>query len=306
MNILVTGGAGFIGSHLVDSLAEKNNVTVYDNLSTGKKEFIQHQLDKIRFIEADLLDTETLGRAMKNQDFVYHIAANADVRHGADNTGIDLEQNTIATHNVLEAMRRNSVRKIAFSSSSVVYGEAKTMPTPECYGPLIPISLYGASKLAGEALITSYCHTFDMQAWIFRFANIIGNRTHGVIADFINKLRQNPKELEILGNGRQTKSYMLAEECVDAMLYVVKHATENVNIFNLGTGDHTNVKRIGEIVIEEMGLKADMKFTGGDRGWKGDIPVSMLDVSKLNRLGWKAKTGSENAIRKTVKCLLGE
>jgi UDP-glucose 4-epimerase len=203
-------------------------------------------------------------------------------------------------------MRKNNVKNLAFTSTSTVYGEATIIPTPENYGPLVPISLYGASKLACEALITSYSHTFDMQSWIFRFANIIGDRgTHGIIVDFIEKLRTNPKELEILGDGKQSKSYLHVRECVDAMMFSVSNSNEEVNIFNIGSEDATNPTRIGEIIVEEMGL-TDVKFnyTGGSRGWKGDVPVMMLAIDKMKKLGWKNEWESEKSVRETVKCVL--
>ncbi|MDI6811725.1 MAG: GDP-mannose 4,6-dehydratase, partial [archaeon] len=214
--------------------------------------------------------------------------------------------NLIVTSNVLEAMRLNGVRRIIFTSTSTVYGEADKLPTPEEY-PTIPISLYGASKLASEALIASYCHTFDMHAWIYRFANVIGRRSsHGVIYDFIHKLRSNPTELEILGDGNQTKSYIYVDDCIEAMLVGLKANGKNrVHVFNIGTHDMIRVKRIAEIVCEEMRTSPKFKFTGGKRGWKGDVPVMLLDASKLNELGWKQSYTSEEAVKKATRDLLG-
>lgn len=310
MKTLVTGGAGFIGSHLVDRLMHQGHeVTVFDNLSSGRKEFISHHLNKknFKFIKADLLDFKNVNRAMRGQELVHHLAANPDIRYGIEHPDYDLKQNTMATFNVLEAMRLNGVKKISFSSSSVVYGEAEKVPTPEGYGPLIPISLYGASKLAAEGLITAYCHTFGFQSWIFRFANIIGKRqTHGVIVDFIEKLKKNPRELEILGDGRQSKSYLLVEECVDAMLFAMERSNEKVNIFNLGSRDRVSVRRIAEILCEEVGLEPKLRYTGTERGWPGDVPRMMLDVGKINKLGWEAKYGSEKAVRLAAKDLSKE
>lgn len=308
--MFVTGGAGFIGSHLIDRLIENHNVTVYDNLSSGKKEFISQHFGKknFRFIKADLLDIKKLKNAMREQDFVFHFAANSDVRLGAEKTDIPLKQNIIATYNLLESMRLNDVKNIMFPSSCTVYGETNITPIPEDYGPMIPVSLYGASKLASEGLITAYSSMFDMNTWIFRFANIIGSRgTHGVIFDFINKLRKKSDELEILGDGRQTKSYLYVNDCIDAMLSAVEKSNDKVNIFNLGCGDWINVNRIAEIVVEEMNLKnVKFKYTGGSRGWKGDIPKIMLSIEKIEKLGWKPRYNSEKAVRMTAKLLIKE
>jgi UDP-glucose 4-epimerase len=222
MKAFVTGGAGFIGSHLADKLIQKGNqVTIYDNLSSGKKEFIKQHLDnkKLDFIEADLLDLERVKKEIKNHDIVFHIAANPHVRLGEKQTDLDLKYETIATYNVLEAMRTNNIKKIVFSSSSVVYGETNEPSLPENYGPLQPISLYGAGKLGSEGLITAFCGTFDFQTWIYRFANVVGTRgTHGVIVDFIEKLRKNPNELEILGDGRQQKPYLHVSDCINGII----------------------------------------------------------------------------------------
>jgi len=238
-------------------------------------------------------------------DEVWHLAANPEVRLGVENTRVHLEQNVIATYNVLEAMRRKEVRRILFTSTSTVYGEADQLPTPEEY-PTLPISLYGASKLAGEALIASYCHTFDMHAWIYRFANVIGQRsTHGVIYDFINKIRSNPTELEILGDGTQTKSYIYVTDCIEAMLAGLNATGKTrVHVFNIGTNDMTGVKRIAELVCEAMHTKPAFKFTGGKRGWIGDVPIMLLDASKLNTLDWKQRYTSEEAVKKAIQDLL--
>jgi len=310
MKYFVAGGAGFIGSHLVDALVGLGSVTVYDNLSSGKREFIQHHLDRddFTFVQADLLDLDSLTGAMQGCDLVLHMAANPDVRMGIKNTDLYLEQGTIATYNVLEAMRLNGVKKMVFASSSTVYGEAPLQPLPEDYGPLQPISLYGASKLAGEGLITAFCHLFDIQAWIFRFANVVGARaTHGVILDFINKLRESPGELKILGDGTQAKPYIHVQDCVEGLIYGTQHSSGQVNVFNLASSSATDVTTIGRVLIEEMGL-ADVKFkyTGGERGWPGDVPQVRLDPSRMENLGWKPRYTSDEAVRRAIKDILEE
>lgn len=311
MKCIVTGGAGFIGSHLVDRLLERgDDVTVIDNLSGGRLEFISQHIpdDRFNFVKADLSGNGYICKELKGADMVFHLAANPDVKLGAEDTHIHLQQNIIATYNVLESMRRMGVGNIAFTSTSTVYGEASVMPTPEYYGPLKPISLYGASKLASEALISSYCHTFDMRAWIYRFANIIGDRsTHGVIYDFIGRLRQDPSRLTILGNGKQSKSYLHVSDCVEAMLHVVKNGKEQVNIYNIGSEDRIDVTNIASIVADEMklnGVKYD--FTGGERGWKGDVPFMALSIERLKELGWKPTHNSEDSVRQCVRSLLAE
>ncbi|HEC81271.1 MAG TPA: NAD-dependent epimerase/dehydratase family protein [Thermoplasmatales archaeon] len=304
----VTGGAGFIGSHLVDALAEKEyEITVYDNLSSGREEFLTDHIGKdyFRMVKADLLDQKKLENTISGHNVVFHLAANPDVRLGAQKPDT-AKTDIIATYNLLDAMRKNDVKQIVFSSSSTVYGETPSIPLPENYGPLLPISVYGAAKLAAEALISSFCHTFDMQGWIFRFANVVGERgTHGVIVDFIKKLRRNPKELEILGDGRQRKNYLYVEDCVDGILFGFDHSKDQINLFNLGSTGATEVTGIAEMVVEEMGLK-DVKFsyTGGERGWKGDVPKFQFDVSKINKLGWNAKYSSDEAVRKAIRDLL--
>ena len=307
--ILVTGGAGFIGSHIVDSLMKNEcEVVVFDNLSSGKMEFIDHHLNKTNFslIEGDLLNTDEIDMACNGIDFVYHVAANPDVRLGTVDTKVHFDQNITATYNLLEAMRKNDVANIAFTSTSTVYGEATIIPTPEDYGPLVPISLYGASKLACEALITSYSHTFDMHSWIFRFANIVGDRgTHGIIVDFINKLKNNPGQLEILGDGRQSKSYLHISDCVDAIMFTIDHINEIVNIFNIGSEDTIDATGIAGIVVAEMGLKdVEFSYTGGRRGWKGDVPQMLLAVDKVKELGWSPSYTSSNSVRDTARALI--
>jgi UDP-glucose 4-epimerase len=245
---------------------------------------------------------------MKGSDIVFHMAFNPDVRIGQHDTAIDMNQGTIATYNVLEAMRKQGACKIVFASSSVVYGETSGKPVAEDYGPLQPISLYGAAKLASEGLITAYSHLFDMQAWVFRFANVVGPRaTHGVIYDFIHKLKENKEELEILGDGKQAKSYIHVGDCVDGVLYGHQHSDEQVNVFNLGNHDVVDVTTIGRVLLEHMGLpETKLKYTGGNRGWPGDVPRICLETLRMNKLGWKPKYTSAEAIRLAVKEILAE
>ncbi len=306
MKAFVTGGAGFIGSHLVDKLIEKGyKVTVFDNLSSGETKYIKHHLDNpsFKFVEADLLDLKAVKKELKGHDAVFHIAANPFVRLGEKQTRLDLEQGPIVTYNVLEALRLNNIKKIVFSSSSVVYAETPPIDIPENYGPTLPISLYGAGKLGAEGLISSFCGTFDFQAWIYRFANIVGSRgTHGVIVDFIDKLEKNPKELEILGDGRQQKPYLYVTELVEGILFGFEHSNEQINLFNLSVDSNTTVTRIAEMVVEEMRLKnVKFKYTGGKRGWAGDVPRFQLSTEKMRKLGWQAKLSSDEAIRKAIK-----
>lgn len=307
LSILVTGGAGFIGSHLVDKLVEKGDkVTVLDNLSTGNRQFLkQHENNnKFRLIEGDITDTKSVETAIKGVDIVYHLAANSDTIKGAEKTDIDLKMNTVGTYNVLEAMRTHNVKKIVFISTSTVYGYVKGEVIREDHGPLKPTSLYGASKLACEGLISAYCSMFNMQGWIFRLANILGPRlTHSATYDFINKLRKNPRELEILGNGNQKKPYVHVRDCIDGMLTGLE-SQEAVNIFNISVDSQTSVREIAEIVSKEMKLTPKFVFTGGETGWPGDLPSFMLDYSKLRSLGWKPKYTSNEAVETAVKEIL--
>jgi len=309
-SILVTGGAGFIGSHLVDKLIESNRVTVLDNFSSGKMEFVENHISNPNFslIEADLLDQEAIEAALEGKDLVFHLAANPDVKIGAEDTRTHLDQNVIATYNVLESMRKKGVLEICFTSTSTVYGEARIVPTPEDYGPLLPISLYGASKLACEALISAYCHTFEMRSWIYRFANIVGERgTHGVLVDFINKLEKNPNELEILGSGRQRKSYLEVHDCVDAMILSLERSRDLVNAFNIGSFDSVDVTEIADVVVEKMNLDdVKYRYTGGieGRGWKGDVKTMLLSIEAMEKLGWKPNHNSRQSIEAAVEALL--
>jgi UDP-glucose 4-epimerase len=311
MQILVTGGAGFIGSHLIDRLIDANHdVVCLDNFSSGRQEFIAGSLERgLDLIKGDLLNPMDIRKAVKGCDLVYHLAANPDVRLGTEDTNIHLEQNVLATYNLLEEMRRQGVVNMGFTSTSTVYGEALQIPTPESYGPLIPISLYGASKLSAEALMASYCHTFDMLVAVYRFANVVGPRsTHGVTYDFVNKLRANPDELEILGDGKQKKSYLYIDDCIDAMLFAMDNCRNSVELFNIGSEDWVDVRTIADIVSSEMGLSPSYVYTGGvdgGRGWKGDVKVMRLSIDKLQQMGWCPVHGSANAIRLTARWLIG-
>jgi UDP-glucose 4-epimerase len=307
---VVTGGAGFIGSHLVDALvARGDRVLVIDSLRAGSKDSIECHLKNgsAVLVIADLLE-DGWQDAVRCADRVYHLAADPDVRQSALSPEGPVDNNILATFRVLEAMRRHDVREIVFTSTSTVYGDATIIPTPEEYAPLEPVSVYGASKLACEALISSYCHSFSMQAWNFRFANIIGERSgHGVITDFIRKLHDNPKELEILGDGKQSKSYLLVQDCIDAMLYAVCHAHGRVNTFNIGSKDWIDVRTIAAIVVEEMHLTGvKYRYTGGERGWVGDVPRMRLSLEKIKKLGWQPAHGSKESVQGAVRAILAK
>ena len=309
MFCIVTGGAGFIGSHVVDALvAAGNDVLVIDDCSAGTPENLAQHLasGQITFIRQNLLD-DGWQEHLEGGDRVYHIAADPDVRQSAMTPDSQVRNNVIATYRVLEAMRAHDVPELVFTSTSTVYGEASVIPTPETYTPLEPISVYGATKLACEALISSYCHSFDMRAWVYRFANIIGERSnHGVIWDFIRKLRENPRELEILGDGRQTKSYLEVGECVRAVQFGIDHSHDPVNTFNIGSEDWIDVVTIADIVAEEMDLSGvRYRFTGGARGWVGDVPKMQLSVEKLKSLDWRCGTTSQASVRTAVRAMLG-
>jgi UDP-glucose 4-epimerase len=307
---VVTGGAGFIGSHLVDTLvAEGNEVLVIDSLVAGRKETIARHIDacSIRFVQKDLL-LDGWQDTIEGADRLFHLAADPDVRQSAVNPDPTMQNNIMATYRILEAMRIHNVPELVFTSTSTVYGDAAVIPTPESYTPLEPISVYGASKLACEALISAYCHSFGMKAYIFRFANIIGSRSgHGVLTDFIRKLESNPAELEILGDGKQSKSYLEVHECIAAMLYATGKARGTVNTFNIGSEDWIDVKSIAEIVCEEMHLAGTkFRFTGGERGWVGDVPKMQLSIDRIKGFRWKPQTGSRESVRIAVRDMLKE
>jgi UDP-glucose 4-epimerase len=314
MATLVTGGLGFIGSHLTDALmTHKTRVCVFDNLSSGTLENIRKWRGNpnLTIKKGDLLNTADPTKLKNNHyDIVYHLAANPEVRVGSTNPKIHFEQNVLATYNLLEHIRKSKGNPTAvFTSTSTVHGAATKLPTPEDYGPLMSISTYGASKLASEALISAYAHNFNLKALIFGLANIIGSRSqHGVIYDFAQKLKKNPRELEILGDGTQTKSYLHISDCIEAMQLGLTKSSKQVEIYNVGSEDQINVKDIAQIVIQEMKPKnVKLKLTGGvdgGRGWKGDIKNMLLDVKKIKAIGWKPKLSSEEAIRKASKELL--
>lgn len=307
MKYFITGAAGFIASNLVDRLLEDGHVVVgYDNFSTGQEEFLRdaQQNERFTLVRADVLDLPALTEAMHGVDFIFHLAANADVRFGTEHPRKDLEQNTIATYNVLEAMRANGVKRIAFSSTGSVYGEAKQFPTPEDAAFPVQTSLYGASKLAGEGLISAYCEGFDFQGYIFRFVSILGERyTHGHVFDFYKQLLEHPDELTILGNGHQRKSYLYIQDCIDAMLTVIEKAQEKVNIYNLGTDEYCEVNNSIGWICEHLNLEPQKEYTGGERGWIGDNPFIFLDTSKVRALGWKPKLTIQQGIVKTLEYL---
>ncbi len=314
--ILVTGGAGFIGSHLVDALIPKGaNVSVLDNITGGTLQNIKQWYGNpnFNFIKGDLVNSADLAKIEKTRfETVFHFAANPEVRIGSTNPNIHFQQNIVTTHNLLEFLRKTgNSPTLIFTSTSTVYGEPAKMPTPEDYAPLKPISTYGASKLACEALISAYAYTYGFKAIIYRLANIVGPRSkHGVIYDFIQKLKTNPKELEILGDGTQNKSYLYVTDCIQAMLTGLEKTKSQVEIYNVGSEDQITVKTIADLVIEELNLKnVKLKLTGGvdgGRGWKGDVKNMLLDIGKTKGLGWKPKHNTRQAIRKATQQAITE
>lgn len=304
MRYFITGCAGFIGSSLTDKLLSLGHEVVgYDNFSTGIHSFLEQAKKSLNFtlIENDLLNREALTNAMQNIDFVFHLAANADVRFGTHHPHKDLEQNTLATFNVLEAMRSNGIKRIAFASTGSIYGEATVIPTPEHAPFPSQTSLYGASKLAAEGLIQAYCEGFDFQAYIFRFVSILGERyTHGHVFDFFKQLLINPDQLTVLGNGKQRKSYLYIQDCLDAMLYAIEKSQDKVNIYNLGTDEYCEVNDSIGWICDHLNVTPQKKYTGGDRGWIGDNPFIFLDCSRIRNLGWKPKLSIREGIAQTL------
>ncbi|MFB6125064.1 MAG: NAD-dependent epimerase/dehydratase family protein [Halanaeroarchaeum sp.] len=300
--IVVTGAAGLVGSHLADALADDNDVLAVDNLQKGTRDRVP---DGVAFAERDMRDPDDVAAVIDGDvDVVFHFAAYTDTNYSEPRTLF--EENGAMTYNVVERMDEVGVDRVAFTSSSTVYGEAP-MPTPEDFAPLEPISIYGASKLADEGILSTYAHSYDIQAWIFRFANIVGPHQRGnVVPDFIEKLLEDPQTLEILGDGRQEKSYLHVEECVDAMTHVVEHATDDCNIYNLGTKTTTSVNAIADIVADELDVDPDYEYTGGDRGWTGDVPKMRLSIEKLSALGWEPNQSSDEAVRRATRQLVDE
>jgi UDP-glucose 4-epimerase len=307
MKVLVTGCAGFIGSTLVDRLLAAGHAVVgVDNFSTGQRRFLEDALkhSAFRLVEVDLMDRERLAPLFAGQDMVYHLAANADVRFGTDHPGRDLEQNTIATYHVLEGMRAHGVRKLGFSSTGSVYGEARIFPTPEDAPFPVQTSLYGASKAASEGLISAYCEGFGFQAWIFRFVSILGERyTHGHVFDFYRKLSADPSRLEVLGNGRQRKSYLYVQDCIDAIFLAVEHSQAPVSVLNLGVDGYCEVNDSIGWICGELGVSPRLDYTGGERGWIGDNPFIFLDTQRIRALGWSPKCSIQHGVLRTVRFL---
>jgi len=307
LRCFVTGCAGFIGSHLTDRLlALGHDVTGYDNLSTGQIGFLQDatRYERFRFVEGDLLDLPDLTRTMKGCEMIFHLAANADVRFGTEHPTKDLHQNTIATVNVLEAMRATGAKRIAFASTGSVYGEAELIPTPENAPFPIQTSLYAASKLAAEGFIAAYCEGFEIQGFIFRFVSILGERyTHGHVFDFYKQLLAHPDHLDVLGNGQQRKSYLYVQDCVNAILLATENCRYKITVLNLGTDEYCRVTDSIGWTCEELGLRPQLNFAGGERGWIGDNPFIFLDTTAVRSLGWKPKLSIKEGVIRTVRYL---
>ena len=307
MRILVTGAAGFIGSTLVDRLlAEGHEVAGLDNFATGQKRFLAAALESPRFRlhQGDLLDERALAAAVDGVELVFHLAANADVRFGLNHPRKDLEQSTIATSNLLEAMRAAGARRIAFASTGSIYGESRVFPTPEDAPFPVQTSLYGAAKLAAEGLISAYAEGYGFQGFIFRFVSILGERyTHGHVFDFYRQLSAHPEYLDVLGNGRQRKSYLYVQDCVDAMLAAVERAADPVNIFNLGQDEYCEVNDSIAWICAHLGLRPELRYTGGERGWVGDSPFIFLDCARMRSLGWTPRVSIREGVERTVSFL---
>jgi UDP-glucose 4-epimerase len=307
MTYFITGAAGFIGSQLTDRLlAAGESVIGYDNLSTGRMRFLEAASSNanFRFIKGDVVDAQALASAMKGADFVFHLAANADVRFGIEHPERDLQQNTIATFNVLEAMRQNGCKRIAFSSTGSIYGEPEVFPTPEDAPFPLQTSLYGASKLAAEGMIQAYCEGFGYQAYIFRFVSILGERyTHGHLFDFYKKLSDDPTRLHVLGDGKQRKSYLYVHDCIDAMLLAIRVLNNKVHVLNLGTDEASRVNDSIGWIAERLNVRPELTYSGGERGWIGDSPFILLDTKRIRALGWKPNLTIREGVLRTVDWL---
>lgn len=314
MKIMVTGGAGFIGSHLCEKLLnEGHQVVALDNLTLGRRELLKacEQSSSFRFVERDLLDLESVKPEFVGIDLVFHLAANSDISEGTKSTDRDLKMGTIATYNVCEAMRLAQVRQIIFASTSAIYGEATVRPTPEEYGPLLPISFYGASKLACEGLLTAFSHNYDFKVWIYRFANIVGSHsTHGAIYDFVQRLKKDSSQLSVLGNGTQKKSYLHVQDCIAGMQFGYANSKQQLQVFNLASEGYTQVRDIAESVVKNFSKQTQtapkIVFGTEDRGWKGDVPFTWLDGRRLEALGWKARWDSQQSVAKAVEEVVSE
>jgi UDP-glucose 4-epimerase len=307
MKILVTGGAGFIGSHLVEFLVLKgHDVTVFDDLSTGHMSNLQTCAQQIHFVKGDIKNAEAIDAVVKGQELVFHFCDNSDIRFALQHPKTYVDQNILGCFYLLESMRRHQVKKIMFPSSTTVLGDASVIPTPENYGPLTPMNLYGGAKLASEALISAYAYSFDFQAWIFRFVDVVGARLeHGVIYDFICKLKANPKQLEILGDGSQRRSFMIVDDCIDAIWTAVTKCTNVVNTIHLASKDQIHITHVGELICEEMNLQnVAFQYTGGKKGWKGDAFTNFLSNDTLDGLGWSAQLDSRATVREAARRLL--
>jgi UDP-glucose 4-epimerase len=304
-HVLVTGGGGFIGSHIVDVMLRRGaRVTAFDNFSTGFREFLAPPRERLRVVEGELLNQAQIDDAMRGVDFVFHLAANADIKDNLASPRRCIDQNVIATQNVLEAMRASGVREIVLSSTGSVYGEPTVMPTPEDAPFPIQTSLYATSKIAAEGLLTSYALGFDLRVWIFRFVSVLGPRyTHGHVMDFWRKLRRDPSRLEVLGNGKQQKSYLHVADCVAAILTAIEHARDPINVFNLGHGYAIEVNQSIGIITRAMGVSPALEYGGGERGWVGDSPRILLDTTRIRALGWKPEKSIEESVVETLNFL---
>ena len=307
MKFVITGGAGFVGSNFAKRLlADGHKVTIFDKSNKSKSTRLKPIIKKIDYKQIDLQNLKQLKQKLKNFDVVAHFSASANIGLGKTDTETDFKNGTLVTYNILEAMRNNGIKKIIFPSSSAIYGNFSKIPTPENAGLLFPTSLYGAAKLSSEAMISAFCYLFNMQAWIFRFGNILGpDMTRGVIKDFILKLKKNPHKLKILGNGSQQKDFIYINDCLDGILFAFKKSNDVVNVFNLSTGKTTSVKKISKMVVKEMNRK-NVKFTysGGKSGWPGDAPIVHYDISKIKKLGWKPKLSSDEAVKSAIKHMI--